>query len=174
MLNRLFLSASTVNVYSTLNSDFSSLRFSYRRVCWIQPRLNSRNQLWCFPWWLSWWRVCLQRRRLVFSPWIRKMPWRRKWQPTPVFFPGEFHWLQSAMVHGVTKSRTRLGDYVFPHPSYPQEFLVSLLVNFVWDWYSKKMPQVNKNLHFFRKQCAQLLGHLVKDTDQFCIQTQQT
>ena len=26
-----------------------------------------------------------------FSPWVRKIPWRRAWQPTPVFLPGEFH-----------------------------------------------------------------------------------
>ena len=25
-----------------------------------------------------------------FDLWVRKMPWRRKWQPTPVFLPGEF------------------------------------------------------------------------------------
>ena len=25
----------------------------------------------------------------VFVPWVRKIPWRRKWQPTPV--PGKFH-----------------------------------------------------------------------------------
>ena len=24
-------------------------------------------------------------------PWIRKIPWRRKWKPTPVFLPGKFH-----------------------------------------------------------------------------------
>ena len=24
-----------------------------------------------------------------FDPWVRKIPWRRKWQPTPVFLPGE-------------------------------------------------------------------------------------
>ena len=30
-------------------------------------------------------------RRLRFSLWVRKIPWRRKWQPTPVFLPGEFH-----------------------------------------------------------------------------------
>ena len=29
--------------------------------------------------------------RLGFSPWVRKIPWRRAWQPTPVFLPGEFH-----------------------------------------------------------------------------------
>ena len=25
------------------------------------------------------------------SPWVRKIPWRRKWQPTPVFWPGKSH-----------------------------------------------------------------------------------
>ena len=24
-------------------------------------------------------------------PWVRKIPWRREWQPTPVFLPGEFY-----------------------------------------------------------------------------------
>ena len=26
-----------------------------------------------------------------FDPWVGKIPWRRKWQPTPVFMPGESH-----------------------------------------------------------------------------------
>ena len=26
-----------------------------------------------------------------FDPWARKIPWRRKWQPTSVFLPGESH-----------------------------------------------------------------------------------
>ena len=29
-----------------------------------------------------------KRRR--FDPWVGKIPWRRAWQPTPVFLPGEF------------------------------------------------------------------------------------
>ena len=29
--------------------------------------------------------------RLRFNPWVEKIPWSRKWQPTPVFLPGEFH-----------------------------------------------------------------------------------
>ena len=32
-----------------------------------------------------------QCRRPWFDPWIRKIPWRREWQPTPIFLPGEFH-----------------------------------------------------------------------------------
>ena len=28
-------------------------------------------------------------KRCTFDPWVRKIPWRRAWQPTPVFLPGE-------------------------------------------------------------------------------------
>ena len=40
-------------------------------------------------WWLRWWRICLQCRRPGFDPWVGKVPWRRAWQPTPVFLVGE-------------------------------------------------------------------------------------
>ena len=32
-----------------------------------------------------------QCRRHGFDPWVWKIPWRRKWQPTPVLLLGEFH-----------------------------------------------------------------------------------
>ena len=35
--------------------------------------------------------VCLQRGRPGFDPWVGKISWRRKWQPTPVFLPGKSH-----------------------------------------------------------------------------------
>ena len=43
------------------------------------------------PWWLRWLSVCLQCGRPRFNPWVRKIPWRRKWQPTPVLLPGKSH-----------------------------------------------------------------------------------
>ena len=33
---------------------------------------------------------CRRHKRPGFDPWVGKIPWRRKWQPTPVFLPGEF------------------------------------------------------------------------------------
>ena len=35
--------------------------------------------------------ICQHRRhrRPGFNPWIRKIPWRRKWQPTPALLPGK-------------------------------------------------------------------------------------
>ena len=41
------------------------------------------------PWWLSWQRIRLQCKRPRFDPWVRKIPWRREWPPTPVILPGE-------------------------------------------------------------------------------------
>ena len=32
-----------------------------------------------------------QCRRYRFHPWVGKIPWRRKWQPTPVFLLGKSH-----------------------------------------------------------------------------------
>ena len=43
------------------------------------------------PWWLRRQSICLQCRRPGFDPWVGKIPWRRKWQPTPVLLPGKSH-----------------------------------------------------------------------------------
>ena len=34
---------------------------------------------------------CGRRKRCRWNPWVRKIPWRRARQPTPVFLPGESH-----------------------------------------------------------------------------------
>ena len=34
---------------------------------------------------------CRTHKRLGFDPWVGKIPWGRKWQPTPVSLPGESH-----------------------------------------------------------------------------------
>ena len=42
----------------------------------------------------QWQRSCLpmqEVQRRWFESWIRKIPWRRKWHPAPVFLPGKFH-----------------------------------------------------------------------------------
>ena len=43
------------------------------------------------PQWLSSKESACQCRRCGFSPWVRKILWRRKWQPTPVSLPGKCH-----------------------------------------------------------------------------------
>ena len=34
---------------------------------------------------------CRRHKKCDFDPWVKKIPWRRAWQPIPVFFPGESH-----------------------------------------------------------------------------------
>ena len=34
---------------------------------------------------------CRRHKRSGIDPWIKKIPWRRKWKPTLIFMPGEFH-----------------------------------------------------------------------------------
>ena len=37
---------------------------------------------------------CRRHKRCRFDPWVRKIPWSRKWQPTPLFLPGKFLWTE--------------------------------------------------------------------------------
>ena len=76
-----------------------------------------------FPWWVSGKELTCQCNRHGFDPWVRKIPWRRKWQPTPVFFPGKFHgqrslagyspWGQKRVGHNLaTKQQQPKVDYM--------------------------------------------------------------
>ena len=54
-----------------------------------------------------------QYRRHRFDPQVRKIPWERKWQLTPVFLPGESHGQRSLEVdspRGHTESWTQLAS----------------------------------------------------------------
>ena len=66
---------------------------------WVRVQmfcLPSNPQPW-LPWWFSGKESACQCRRLRFNPWLGKIPWRRKWQLTPVFLPGESHRQKSLM-----------------------------------------------------------------------------
>ena len=57
------------------------------------------------PWWIRWQSVCLQFRRLGLDTWVRKIPWRRKWQPTPVLLPRKSHGRRSLVSMGSQRVR---------------------------------------------------------------------
>ena len=50
-----------------------------------------------------------RRKRCGFDPWVRKIPWSRVCQPTPVFFPGESHGQRSPASYGSIASQ-RIGQ----------------------------------------------------------------
>ena len=64
---------------SLANQDLSTLgSYCYQSYRWL-------------PWWLRRLSDCLQCGRPGFNPWVRKIPWRKKWQSTPVLLPGKSH-----------------------------------------------------------------------------------
>ena len=62
-------------------------------LCNFTPVRSSLGPLW----WLSSKESACQCRRYRFDPWVRKILWKRKQQPTPVFLPGKFHEQRSLM-----------------------------------------------------------------------------
>ena len=80
----------------------------WRLLNQISPIANIKHGL---PWWLSGKESACQCRRCGFNPWVRRIPWRRKWQPTLVFLPGKSHRQRNLVgytVHGVQKVRCDL------------------------------------------------------------------
>ena len=66
---------------------------------------------------------CRKHKRCEFDLWVRKIPWKRAWQPTLVFSPRESQGQRSLMatVHSVAKvtlllfSRSVVSSYLWPH-----------------------------------------------------------
>ena len=62
----------------------------HMRMCTHLPTLNTA---------FSGKESACQYRRGRFNPWVGKIPWRSKWQPTPVFLPGKSHGQKSLLGH---------------------------------------------------------------------------
>ena len=78
-------SSRVTRVLVTQLGDTHKLRAPGTAECW-QPLAWEG-----LPWWPRWQRVCLQRGRPGFDPWVGKIPQRREWLPAPVFLPGKLH-----------------------------------------------------------------------------------
>ena len=67
----------------------------------VPENYDSQRKVWsprCFLHDMKWAFLVAQlvkNQPAVWETWVRKIPWRRKWLPTPVFRPGEFHGLYS-------------------------------------------------------------------------------
>ena len=72
----------------TNSEEFLNQVSLYRRAWRTPVSTYAQRQL---PWWLRQQKTCLQFGRPRFDFWVRKISWCRKWQPTPVFLPEEFH-----------------------------------------------------------------------------------
>ena len=91
--------ALNVNIYPSLGSGsycyphFTDVNGDHR-VPWKEQQswiLSSHSPGPIFRRWLSGKEFARHCRRRRFNPWAGKLSWRRAWQPTPVFVPGESH-----------------------------------------------------------------------------------
>ena len=77
----------------TFSHHFSlSLSVTVFQICLVFVDLGSfeKYSTWSgLPWWFSGNEPAFQCRRHEFDPWVGKICWRRKWQPTVVFLPGK-------------------------------------------------------------------------------------
>ena len=74
-----------------------------------------------------------QCKKCHFDPWVRKIPWSRKWQPTPVFLSGKYHGQrlvsygpQGCKESDMTEHGTGRWNWAPLKSSSPAEFMINL------------------------------------------------
>ena len=71
-------------------------RTKFLRVKLLGQNLIAFTKIMCFPGG-SWWRICLPMQETQVWSLGQEDPWRRKWQPSPVFLLGKSHGQRSLM-----------------------------------------------------------------------------
>ena len=101
-----------------------------------------------FPRWLISKESACHCRRCRFDPWVRKIPWRRKWQPTPVFPPGKSHgqWSLQSMAGYSSWGRKRVRRNLEIKQQFLWAFLVPLWLG-LWTWYHFHLISVEQGFY---------------------------
>ena len=89
------------------------------------------------------WRIrlqCRSHRRPRFHPWVRKIPWRRKWQPTSRFLPGESHGQRSLVDYSPVGSQRVWQDWAAKHICSYHRWRVQAHLN--WGFLPKSSPSL--------------------------------
>ena len=67
---------------------------------------------------------CRRCKRHRFDPWVGKIPWSRKWRPTPVFLPGESHGQRSLMGYSPAGHiELDMTEHTYTHSIFPLYFI---------------------------------------------------
>ena len=90
LLQRLLQASTPINPPLPLAGKLLPIELCFSVFDNIAKRLGYSAQ-WGFPGGASRKEPACQHRRHRFDLWVGKIPWRRAWQPTPIFLPGEFH-----------------------------------------------------------------------------------
>ena len=98
------------------------------------------------PWWRSGKESTSQCRRRGVGPWVGKVFWRRKWQPTPVFLPGESHRQRSLVGYRpLSHKRVRHGLATKQQTHY----LLEKIANLIWFFSEFQHRLIRRSLAFF-------------------------
>ena len=99
-------------------------------LCTKQKRKNSSQCGTClYPSWLSGKESTCQCRRHGFYPWVGKIPWRRRWQPTSVFLPGKSHKQRSLV--GYSPRGCRVGHNLAIKAAAAAYYLIIWIIIFI-------------------------------------------
>ena len=140
--------------------SWKHFKFNYQQIYPPIPILN-------FP--ASWdgKSICLQCGRPRFNPWVGKILWRRKWQPTPVLLPGKSHGWRSVVGYSPwgrkesdTTERRRFHFHTQPYflPILTQEelsYFMSKVASLPW--------YLHPSLHWPWKRKAQRVDEWLSD-----------
>ena len=84
-------------------------------------------------------------KRHAFDPWIWKIPWSRKWQPTPVFLPGKFY-RQRSLAGFSPWGRVNMTEWLSTHKN---THILGIKFSFPWPWLTGR-PILNNNSSMHR------------------------
>ena len=85
---------------------------------------------------------CRRHRRRGFNPWVQKIPWRRKWQSTPVFFPQKISQAEEPAGYR-SKGLQRVGTQLSTHSIIYNEIICMKLF--------KMLPLQNLKTHLIKE-----------------------
>ena len=78
---------------------------------------------------------CRRPKRCGFDPWVRQIPWSRRWQPSPVFLPGKFHGQRSLVGYsprGHIQSDTTERTHMYIERPYEKKRVINTLAFLFW------------------------------------------
>ena len=80
------------------DTGWSFKREMYDMYSWFLGSASGKELAW----------QCRKHKRWEFYHWVRKIPWRKAWQPTPVFLPGESHGARPGGLWSIWLQRVQL------------------------------------------------------------------
>ena len=167
------ISPSTLVAASTIDlSEFSSkLPFSRKPslTCqsWSASLGRCSQNIFYRTFILIWGFVYLQCGRPRFDPWVGKIPWRRKWQPTPVLLPGKSHGQRSWGRLQSMGSGTRLDTTEWLH------FLSLSILIWVKFCLCNSLMNLHYNKNWILHSKGKSLSYLLVGLNSFCLCLQQ-